>query len=259
MDAGDPAGEAATFLSPAWFEHARSMTAGLPDVPGLSWRLQFGAVDGNGEHQRWYQVVEDGRVVAWERGELDATELELRWTIPHARAVHRREVSGTDALAATLIVSSDGSVGPPPPLDIEETDELDRLPTIPGATLTIQYEFPRGPFGPVSYWMAFDDGRSAGMGLGRTDEPDVQVEISFSKMVRVRTGEISIIQALENGGRVDGPIGPLMLLAGLEEAGELHAAELACGPAGSILARIGELSATPEYQAASVALAGLTD
>ena len=47
--------------SEPWFEHARQLTSALPARPGLSWRLQFDAVDPAGQHQRWYQVVEDGQ------------------------------------------------------------------------------------------------------------------------------------------------------------------------------------------------------
>lgn len=244
--------------SPPWFEQARRLTADLPARPGIGWRLQFDAADPDGGHQRWHQVVEDGRVVAWDSGDVDAPELELRWSQADARAVFRQELDGTGALAAARVVTPGGDEGAAPPLDMTETSEMGSLPEVPGATLVIQFEFSHGPFGAVSYWLSFEDGRFAGADFGRAEEADVTVGITWQKMVGVRRGQITILEALEHGGRIDGALGPIMLLAGLEESPELHAVELACGPAGEVLARVGEVAATPEHTAAMAALAEVT-
>lgn len=244
--------------SESWCEHAMRCTVDLPERVGLSWRLQFDAVDG-AHHRRWHQEVKDGRVLGWAPGEIDEPDVELRWTLDHARALYRGALSGSDALAGARVVTPDRGEGAPPPLDLSETDELEDLPQIAGATLMVQYEFAAGPFGPVSFWESFDEGRVAGMGFGVTEEADVTVWITFTKMAAVRAGTISILQALEDGGRVDGDIGPLMLLAGLEESPELRAAEAACGPAGSVLAMVGELAATAPHRAAMEELARVTE
>lgn len=89
-------------------------------------------------------------------------------------------------------------------------------------------------------------------------DPDAWATITYQKMIAVRTGTISILEALEDGGRVRGGLGPLMLLAGLEESPQLHAVELACGPAGAVLARVGALASSPEHAAAMAALAAET-
>ena len=67
----------------------------------------------------------------------------------------------------------------------------------------------------------------------------MEVGITFARMVAVRDGRITILEALEGGGTVAGELGPLMLLGGMEESPELHAAELACGPSGPVLAAHG--------------------
>ncbi|MEJ7583087.1 MAG: hypothetical protein WKF43_03170 [Acidimicrobiales bacterium] len=244
--------------SDEWFEQARELSSGLPARPGVGFRLLFDTIDDDGTHRRWHQVVEDGRIVAWAAGDQDEPDLELRWQWADVRSLYRNELSGDDALAALRVVVPGGVEQAAPPLDIQDTPELDLLPTISDATLTIQYVFADGPFGPVSYWMSFDEGRSSGMAIGVADDPDVRVRITVQKMVKVRTGEITILEALEHGGRVEGDVGPLMLLAGLEESPELHAAELACGPAGAVLARMGEVTCTPEHHAAMAALARRT-
>lgn len=244
--------------SDPWLEQARILTADLPLQPGLSYRLQFDVVDQAGDHDRWHQIVDDGRVVAWQRGDVDSPDLELRWACADAAAVFRQELSGTEALAAMRVVTPGRGEGVPPPLDMRDTAELALLPEVPGATLVVQFEFADGPFGHVSFWLSFEDGRCAGLDFGRTDEPDVTIAISFQRMVRVRTGETTILEALENGGRVDGALGPIMLVAGLEESPELRAVEMACGPAGAVLARVGEVAASADYTAAMAALAQAT-
>jgi hypothetical protein len=245
------------FLSQAWFDHAVALTGDLPVRPGLSYRVQLEAGG-----TTWHQVVEDGRVTSWEEGPLPDAALVLRWAPADALAIHRGELAGTEALAATTVVGRGAGgervEGRPSPLDIDETGALAELPTIPGATLVIQYRFAHGPFGPVDYWWSFDEGRSVGMGLGVVDEPDVGVGITYARMVGVRQGRITILEALEHGGTVTGELGPLMLLGGLEESPELHAAELACGPSGPVLAAMGELAATPAYAEAWSALTETT-
>lgn len=196
--------------------------------------------------------------MAWAVGEIDDPDLELRWRVGDVAAVYRGELSGTAALAAMRVTAHGQAEVSPPPLDLAATAELDLLPVVPGAGLGVQYELWAGPFGPVSYWMEFTDGRSSDMGLGMAADPDVTVGISFSRMAAVRAGEITVLEALEDGGRVDGAVGPLMLLAGLEESPELRAAEVACGPAAGILGRMGLVWASVEHGAAMAALAQVT-
>lgn len=233
------------------------LSTGLPGLPGLGWRLQLVAQEG-ADVRRWHQVVDQGRVTAWGPGSIGEPDLEVRWPLEVARGVHRREVSGTAAMAALRVVSPSGVEGPAPPHDIALRSELDSLPMVKGATFTVQYVFESGPFGEAWFWMSFVDGRVGDMAFERTDEPDVEVHLTYQSMNRVRTGAMTILEALEDGGRVEGELGPLMLLAGMEESPELHAAEAACGPAGGVLAAVGEFSATEEYQAVLRALAAET-
>jgi hypothetical protein len=63
---------------------------------------------------------------------------------------------------------------------------------------------------------------------------------------------------LEDGGRVDGGVGPLMLLAGLQESPELLAAGRACGPSGPVLAALGQVTDGTEHRTAITELAAVT-
>ena len=257
---GVTAAETRPFLSDGWFAAARSLTLDLtPEQPrpGIDCRVQYDIAGGSGGC-RFFQVVEAGVLRRWERGEVADRQVEIRWDWEHARRVLRRQVDGTGALAATVIAAPDGYVGPPSPADLGEHPELAQLPQIPDATLTVQYEYPRGPFGHVSHVIVFVDGRVQGMQLGQVLERDVMVRVSFLAMAKVRSGEFSIYQALEHGGKVDGQLGPLALLAGISESPEFHRAELACSDAALALGSLGEALADPTYQTALDHLAAVT-
>ena len=250
-----------TFLSDAWFAEARTLTVDVaPDKPrpGVGCRLQYD-VSGT-DSRRFFQVVEDGVLRRWEPGELDGPDIEVRWDWEHARRIYRRELDGTDALSGTIVFErrpDHDYVGPPSPMDLGERPELANLPRLPDVTLTVQYEYPAGPFGHVSFAIAFVDGRVDAMQLGRVPEPDATVEVPFRVMAQVRRGDLSILEALEHG-RVDGKLGPLALLAGISESPEFHRAELACGASGLALGNLGETLSVPAHQASLYQLAERT-
>lgn len=186
-------------------------------------------------------------MTALEGGDLPDPDLEVRWPAGMAERILRGELDGTEALAATTVVHA-GYEGPPAPMDLAERPELADVPVTPDADLLVQYLFTAGPFGPVRYWMRFTAGRHDGMGLGEVDEPDVRVRISFLDMALVRKGDLSVYEALEGGGRADGDIGPLMLLAGLQEEPGIQRAERACGPSGIILGVLGQMAGSEAHQ-----------
>ena len=239
-------------LSDAAFGRARALVEGaLPERAGSSCRLRFDA------GTRWGLVVEDGRVVTWELGDLPDAEAELRWSPEDAAAVLAARLEGDEAMRRTTVAErapGGDYVGPPPPMDMVGRPQLEELPELPGATVLTQYRFRSGPFGTVDFWMRWEDGRVTGMDLGRLDESDVRVEVTYRAMARVRAGSITIIDALEDGS-VDGKIGPMALLAGVSESREFQRVERAGGPAGQALATLGELREVPAFREACAALA----
>lgn len=238
-------------LSDAAFAKARELVAGaLPERPGSSCRLQFDA------GARWGLVVEDGRVVTWEPGELAEAEAEVRWSPEDAATVLSGRLEGDEAYRRTTVAErarAGDRVGPPPPMDIAERDELHALPALPGVTVLTQYRFRSGPFGTVDFWMRWEDGRITGIDFGLVDDADVRVEVTYRAMAKVRDGSITIIEALEDGS-IDGKIGPMALLAGVSESREFQRAERAGGPSGEALATLGELRDVPAFREACAAL-----
>lgn len=239
------------FLSEAWFRAVRELAGALPKQPGRSCTLGFRT------GQPWLLAVADGRVGRIEPGEA-AGAVELRSDVAHASALWRGELDGTAALAGFTCVEPDGRSGPPPPLDLRDSKALCDLPRLPGATLSVQYAYRDGPFGPVDFVLRFEDGRVADASFGRAEGPDVRVEVPYGAIAAVRCGEQTLYQALEDG-RVHGDLGPLMTVAGLCESPAFRAAELeACGSAAAVLTTFGLVTATPPWQELLAALAAVT-
>jgi hypothetical protein len=238
-------------MSEEWFARARELLAGAGPLDGASYRIQFDC-DGT----RWHQVAVDGAVTEWAAGDVTDPDLELRVPLDVLRRCYRGEADGTEVLAACSVLR-DGHEEPPSPLDIEVVPELADLPYQPEATLVTQYRHRAGPFGPFDWWWSFVDGRSDELHFGLVEDPDVVVKIDFDRLIGVRTDAISIYEAIE-GGRVDGEVGPLMLLAGLQESLELHDAELACGPSGPVLANLGRVMSQEVCRAGLATLAAET-
>jgi hypothetical protein len=220
-------------MSDEWFARARELLEGGGPLEGASFRIQYES-DGT----RWHQVAVDGAITEWALGDVADPDLEVRVPSDVMHRYYAGKADGTEVLAACRVVA-DGAETPPSPLDIEVVPALGELPYQPEATLLTQYRHRGGPFGPFDWWWRFIDGEHDSMGFGLTeDDPDVVVMIRYQRLIEVRTDVISIYEAIE-GGRVDGDVGPLMLLAGLQESIELHDAELACGPSGPVFANLG--------------------
>src|SRR5690348_14838258 len=106
--------------------------AAVQITPDANARLQFDA------GTRWSLVVEQGRVVQFDLGDISEADAELRWSREDAFAIWRRDLRDDDAMRATTAVSSVSGgtyTGPPAPSDFAVRPELHDLPEIPGASL----------------------------------------------------------------------------------------------------------------------------
>ena len=132
--------------------------------------------------------------------------------------------------------------------------ELDALPVVAGASLRVQYRYRAGPFGDVNHVLSFENGRLVEENLGVAVDPDVEVDVTYRAMALVRGGEMTILEALENGS-LRGDLGPLATLAGISESDEFRAVELASGRHALALAVLGELDLDPAYAMACQTIA----
>jgi hypothetical protein len=170
-----------------------------------------------------------------------------------ARRVYRARVDGTEALEACVVTTADGRSARPTPVDVADCAELADLPSQPDADLLVQYHQVEGPFGHMSWWWRFVEGRSASAGFGVVDDADVTTYLPFATTVAIRRGELSMYEGIE-GGRIDGERGPLMLFAGLLEMPEMVAAWRTCGSRGVPLANLGLVSHQSEVLASLTTL-----
>jgi hypothetical protein len=231
-------------MSPGMFEASRLSLADLCLSSTTSVRLQFDSAG-----TRWHLVMDAGRVVGWAGGELEAPDVELRWSAEDAARIFSGRLRGDDAIAATTVVAAqcDGVyVGPPAPLDLGQRTELERLPRVRGATLAVEFALRAGPFGGMQHVVCFEDGRFLRQRLGEHADADVRVEFDYRAMALVRRGTIGVLDALD-GGSVRGSIGALAALDGIVESPEYHDAELATGGQMLALAALGELYEQPAF------------
>jgi hypothetical protein len=243
------------FLSSEWFETLRRATRDVAIAPGDGCRIQF---DAGGT--RFGLVVESGRITLLEATELDRPDVEVRSTLPDAAKIWRRELRDDDAMRAITVVApvADGTyTGPPSPADLLGRPELDAAPSVPGASLVVAYAFSGGPFGRVHHWLRYEDGRPVEEGFGEPASADVRIGTRYREIALIRSGEHTVLDALD-GGTIEGAIGPMALLAGILESPEYEAAELASGTHGDALSVLGELWARPEWVTALDVLAERT-
>jgi hypothetical protein len=243
------------FLSAEWFETLRSGVRAVALAPELECRIQFDA-----EGTRFVLVVESGRIARFEAGDLDRADVEIRCSRSDSARIWRRELRDDDAMrAVTVVAPVAGGVytGPPSPADLLGRPELAPAPSVPDASLVVEYTFTGGPFGTVRHWLRYEDGKPVAEGFGTTDAADVRIGIRYREVALVRSGAHTVLDALE-GGTIDGAIGPIALLAGILESPEYEAAELASGRHGFALSVLGDLWADPDWIAALDALAAQT-
>jgi hypothetical protein len=240
------------FLSDEWIATASELVHDVRAPEGATARVQFVAAD-----DAWHLAAVTGEPVIVGAGRLDDADVELRWSRPDAVRIWRRELRGDGALNRTE-VSADDYVGRPAPFDLVDRPELDALPRLADASVTVQYRFAAGPFGDVHHALVFDEGRLAREHVGDVDDFDVRVNVAYEDIAYVRAGERSILEALEHGS-IEGEIGPMAVLAGILESPAFQDAERALSPHGFALAALGRLDVDPGYTTAMEALANRTD
>jgi hypothetical protein len=248
---------AGLFDGDGWYERVASAVAPLlPERERLDLRAQY-VVRDRDTRRRWVQVFANGRLQELRAGEVTDPDLVIEWDAGGALDVLGGRVSGTEALAVTTVATATPSGayrGAPPPLDIVGRPELEELPKMPDASVTVQHHLRGGPFGDVDCYQLFVDGRLDRVELGALPEPDVEVEVPYRAHVRLRQGEIAALDALQEG-RIAGAMGSLALYAGLLESEPFQRAQRACAhETGLVLATLGDINGTPGYREAVAAV-----
>jgi hypothetical protein len=242
----------ARFLSDEWFADAQRLLGAVRAPDDVATTVQFAAGD-----DTWHLSATPGEPVRIERGAAERGTPELRWSRADALSVWRRERRGEAALGCATVRHGDYE-GTPAPGDLAARPELRDMPELPGATITVLYDFRDGPFGAVQHVLFFEDGRVGGDQWGPVEHPDVTVHVPYHAISKVRSDEWGVLDAMEHGS-IEGELGPLAMLAGVLESPEFHLAEQATSTHAVALGGLGLLDADPEYAKASEDLAAITD
>ncbi len=94
-------------------------------------------------------------------------------------------------------------------------------PTRPGASARMQYVVSGGPEGTIEYWWKLEDGTLLESGLGKIDDADFTLALSYDDSVKVARGELDANAAFMQGRmKVTGNMGKLMQLMPLTTSPE---------------------------------------
>jgi alkyl sulfatase BDS1-like metallo-beta-lactamase superfamily hydrolase len=86
-------------------------------------------------------------------------------------------------------------------------------PERPGATARIQWLVAKGPEGDVAYWWQLEDGRLVESALGKLDDADITLSLSYEDSVKIQKGDLDANAAFMQGRmKAAGNMGTFMQL-----------------------------------------------
>ena len=97
-------------------------------------------------------------------------------------------------------------------------------PVRAGATAEIQWLIGKGPDGDIAYWWKLRDGQLAESALGKLDEPDITLTLTYEDSVKIQKGELDADAAFMQGRmKVAGDMGTFMQLLPITHSSEYQA------------------------------------
>lgn len=107
-------------------------------------------------------------------------------------------------------------------------DEARRLaaaqPTRPGASARIQWLVSGGPDGDVAYWWRLEDGKLLESALGKLDDVDLTLTLTYDDSVKIQQGELDANAAFMQGRmKAAGDMAKFMLLLPITSSSEYRA------------------------------------
>ncbi|MGH9064065.1 MAG: SCP2 sterol-binding domain-containing protein [Acidimicrobiales bacterium] len=87
----------AKWLTQAWLDEGRSMSEGQPDRPGATARMQYVVTGGPDGDIKYYWVLQDGKLLESQLGELPDAEVTLTQSYEDAMKIQRGELDANAA------------------------------------------------------------------------------------------------------------------------------------------------------------------
>lgn len=179
------------------------------------------AVGEDGTVVHHHQVFDRGLLVEWVRDDEPGPWALVRPGDPF------RGFSGDDALGvADVQVRLGDELLALPAADDLAADGWDELTYVPDATARLRFELTGSPVGLQRIDVRYQDGRRASCtfvddwddtreGEPAHDAPEMSVTMTWRNYLRMRSGELDPLEAIEDGGVVDARWTLLLLLHGL--------------------------------------------
>jgi hypothetical protein len=85
------------WLSQEWLDETRNMAESQPERPGASARMQYVVTGGPDGEVKYYRVLENGKLLESNLGELDGAEVTMTQTYDDAKKVQKGELDANAA------------------------------------------------------------------------------------------------------------------------------------------------------------------
>lgn len=209
----------------------------VPDLPAYATgTVHHDAVLDDGTVVHHHQVFREGRLVEWEEDDEPGPWALVRPGDPLApvpRGVASPELVGS----VKVRLPGDGGLLDLPPLDDVASPEWSKLPHVPDATAALRFELTGTPVGSIRVDVRYVDGARAVCRVVEewpeipvdSDEPaagapQMAITMTWRNYLRMRCGEATALEAVEEGGSIDARWTLLLLLHGLLQEPEYVAA-----------------------------------
>ncbi len=203
-----------------------------PDLPAYATgTVHHDAVLDDGTVVHHHQVFEHGRLVGWEQDDGPGPWALVRHGDPLAPCP--TGVASAEDVAAVRLRLGDEDLALPL-LDDLPAEVFDTLAHVPDATARLRFEVFASPVGTQVADVRYVDGSRTGWLVERWEEaedgspaagaPEMGVTMSFRNYLAMRSGDLTALEAIEDGGTVDARWTLLLLLHGLIQSPEYVAA-----------------------------------
>ena len=207
-------------------QYVRQQLAGEganPRPPYATGTVHHDAVLDDGTVVHHHQRFESGELVEWERDDEPGPWALVRPGDPFVPFAD--ELAGPERVAEVQVRLGERTVVLPP-LDDLHSPRWDELPSVPNATAWLRYELTGTPVGPIACDIRYQDGKrpdavvvdewsEPGEGEPAHDAPAMHIVMTFRNYLKMRVGELTALEAIEDGGTVDARWTLLLMLHGL--------------------------------------------
>ncbi|MGB6059827.1 MAG: hypothetical protein WBF71_16345 [Microthrixaceae bacterium] len=181
------------------------------------------AVTDDGTVVHHHQVFEQGQLMSWTFDDTPGPWALVRKGDP--RAKFPSALPGPAEVAEAKIRIGDDLLDLPP-LDDINSDRWDELPLIPDATARLRFELTGSPVGNLALDIRYQDGKRPMCEIiDEWDElsdgdlgyraPEMHIVMTWRNYLRMRAGEATALEAIEEGGSADARWTLLLMLHGL--------------------------------------------